>query len=47
MSTHAVALHFEPELISKIDAGEISFLTIGKIDKYENSKHDLQHYVVA
>lgn len=39
--------NLEPELISKIDAGEISFLTKGKVDKYENSKHDLQHYVVA
>lgn len=37
----------EPELVSKIDTGEISFLSKGKVDKYENSKHDLQHYVVV
>lgn len=39
--------NLEPELISKIDGGDISFLTKGKVDKYENSKHDLQHYVVV
>jgi len=38
--------NLEPELILKIDGGEIPFLTKGKVDKYENSKHNLQHYVV-
>ncbi len=36
----------ETELIAKIDSGEITTFKKGKIDKYQNSKHDLQHYVL-
>jgi hypothetical protein len=37
----------EAELITKIDSGAIAMLAKGKIDKYQNSKHDLQHYVLS
>ncbi len=37
----------EAELISKIDSGIITKLAKGKNDKYQNSKHDLQHYVLS
>lgn len=36
----------ETELISKIGSGVISTLVVGKVDKYNNSKHNLQHYVI-
>lgn len=37
----------EAELIENIDNGEIKKLVKGKLDKYQNSKNDLQHYVLA
>lgn len=37
----------EPELISKIDSGEITSLSKGKVEKYNNSKNDLQHYILS
>jgi len=37
----------EVELIDKIDKGEINKIIKGKLDKYQNSKNDLQHYVLA
>ncbi len=37
----------EQELISKINSGEYSKLTVGKIDAYQNSQNKLQHFVVA
>ncbi|OWT71478.1 MULTISPECIES: DUF4145 domain-containing protein [unclassified Achromobacter] len=37
----------EAELIDAINKGEIKKLTKGKLDKYNNSKNDLQHYVLA
>lgn len=37
----------ETELIDKIDKGEIPTLAKGKVDKYQNSKHELQHYVLS
>lgn len=36
----------EAELIKQIDAGTITNLKKGKIDKYEHSKHDLQHFIL-
>lgn len=38
-------VNLEPELITKIDAGELTSLSKGKVEKYNNSKSDLQHYV--
>lgn len=38
--------NLEPELISQIGSGVISTLGVGKVDKYNNSKHNLQHYVI-
>ncbi|WP_082877441.1 DUF4145 domain-containing protein [Comamonas thiooxydans] len=37
----------EAELIDKINAGEVKKLIKGKLDKYNNSKNDLQHYILA
>lgn len=37
----------EAELIDKIDKGEIPTLAKGKVDKYQNSKHELQHYILS
>ncbi|WP_423813073.1 DUF4145 domain-containing protein [Psychrobacter sp. 219-2-C] len=36
----------EAELIKHINAGTITNLKKGKIDKYEHSKHDLQHFIL-
>ena len=36
----------EAELIKQIDAGTITNIKKGKIDKYEHSKHDLQHFIL-
>ena len=36
----------EAELIKRIDAGTITNIKKGKIDKYEHSKHDLQHFIL-
>ncbi|WP_201612617.1 DUF4145 domain-containing protein [Psychrobacter immobilis] len=36
----------EAELIKQIDAGTITNIKKGKIDKYEYSKHDLQHFIL-
>ncbi|WAK02395.1 DUF4145 domain-containing protein [Methylobacter sp. YRD-M1] len=38
---------FETELLAKIAAGEITYLTSGKLDKYQGSKNDLQHYIIV
>ena len=35
----------EAELIKRIDAGTITNIKKGKVDKYEHSKHDLQHFI--
>ena len=37
----------EPELLSKIDSGEVVSLSKGKVGKYNNSKNDLQHYLLT
>ena len=36
----------ETELIRQIDAGTITNIKKGKVDKYEHSKHDLQHFII-
>ena len=36
----------EAELITKIGAGEITYISLGKLSKYQDSKHDLQHFIV-
>ena len=36
----------EAELIKRIDAGTITNIKKGKGDKYEHSKHDLQHFIL-
>ena len=36
----------EAELIKQIDAGTITNIKKGKVDKYEHSKHDLQHFIL-
>lgn len=36
----------EAELIKRIDAGTITNIKKGKVDKYEHSKHDLQHFIL-
>ena len=36
----------ETELIKQINAGTITNLRKGKIDKYEHSKHNLQHFIL-
>lgn len=38
--------NLETELIKQIDAGAITNIKKGKVDKYEHSKHDLQHYIL-
>lgn len=40
-------LALETELIAKISAGEIKTLTKGKLDKFNSSKNDLQHYILS
>lgn len=37
----------ESELKAKITTGQFTSLSIGKLDKYQSSKNDLQHYVVS
>lgn len=37
----------EAELLAKIASGDISYLSPGKVAKYQSSKHDLQHYIVT
>ena len=37
----------EAELLRKIAASEINYLSSGKQDKYQGSKNDLQHYIVV
>ncbi|PTS78395.1 hypothetical protein DBR33_05075 [Stenotrophomonas sp. HMWF022] len=37
----------EAELVNRIDNGEIEEIIKGKLDKYNNSKNDLQHYIIA
>lgn len=37
----------ESELIAKIGSGEVTELAIGKNAKYNNSKNELQHYVLS
>lgn len=39
-------IDFEKELKEKITAGEIDILSIGKISKFNESKNELQHYIV-
>lgn len=39
-------LTLETELLSKIAAGEISYVTKGKVAIFQGSKNALQHYVV-
>jgi hypothetical protein len=41
------AATLEAELLGKIASGEISYISKGKSDKYQGSKSDLQHYLVA
>lgn len=36
----------EAELIKRIDAGTITNIKKGKVDKYKHSKHDLQHFII-
>lgn len=36
----------EAELIKQIDTGTITNIKKGKVDKYEHSKHDLQHFIL-
>lgn len=36
----------EAELIKQIDDGAITNIKKGKVDKYEHSKHDLQHFIL-
>ena len=38
---------FESQLMTEITAGNYTKLTIGKVDKYNNSPADLQHFIVA
>lgn len=40
-------ISFESEMIVKITNGEYTRLTLGKVDKYNDSKNDLQHFVIA
>lgn len=37
----------EQELISKIGNGEFTKLSVGKVDTYQSSQHQLQHFVVT
>ncbi len=36
----------EAELIKQINTGTITHIKKGKLGKYENSKHDLQHFIM-
>ena len=36
----------EAELIEQINSGAITNLKKGKLDKYEHSKHNLQHFIL-
>jgi hypothetical protein len=38
---------FESELLSKINTQDVAYLKKGKLDKYNGSKNDLQHYIVS
>lgn len=40
------AASLESELMSKIVAGEITQVSVGKMAKYQGSKNDLQHYII-
>lgn len=37
----------EAELLNEIASGNIAYLAKGKLDKYQGSKNDLQHYIVV
>lgn len=37
----------EAELLTKISNGDIAFIAVGRVSKYQDSKNDLQHYIVA
>lgn len=36
----------ETELATKIQSGEVAYISLGKVAKYQNSKSDLPHYVI-
>lgn len=38
--------YLETELIKQIDAGTITNIKKGKVDKYKHSKHDLQYFII-
>jgi len=39
-------INFESELITRISSGKYSKLGLGKVDKYNDSKNELQHFII-
>ena len=39
-------IFLENELSAKINSGEVTYISTGKVAKYQGSKNDLQHYIV-